>query len=287
MRILLTGSTGFLGQNIVAEAIRQKHQVMTLRHTEIDSCASRLEEFSPEILVHCAWGGVSAADRNNPELQKQNIDMSKKLARMAPYKQIIAIGSQDEYGYLDNIIREDHALSPLSEYAKAKIKVCNDYEAYTKEQGIEFQWIRLFNMYGPGQASNWVIPAVVEKCLSGAPSMQTTLGEQRYAYLYVGDFARAIVSMFGKKEKSGIYNLSASNPVALRDLFNLIKELTSSKIEFEYGALPYRKGQSMMICGDATKFKNAFGDFEKTDLRKGLEQTILNIKNQLFSKASS
>lgn len=287
MRILLTGSTGFLGQNIVAEAIRQKHQVMTLRHTEIDSCASRLEEFSPEILVHCAWGGVSAADRNNPELQKQNIDMSKKLARMAPYKQIIAIGSQDEYGYLDNIIREDHALSPLSEYAKAKIKVCNDYEAYTKEQGIEFQWIRLFNMYGPGQASNWVIPSVVEKCLLGASSMQTTLGEQRYAYLYVGDFARAIVSMFGQKEKSGIFNLSASNPVALRELFNLIKELTSSKIVFEYGALPYRQGQSMMICGDASKFKNAFGDFEKTDLRNGLEQTIQNIKNELFSKASS
>lgn len=274
MKILITGTSGFLGKHIVDEAVKQGHEVLCLRHSEIDTCQEKVNAFAPEILVHCAWGGVSAADRNNPELQAANIEMSKKVVMLYPFKQIIGAGSQDEYGNINEVVDEEHPLSPISEYAKAKISFCNWLKEYSETRNIEWQWIRIFNMYGTGQASNWLIPAIIAKCKKGEKTMDTTKGEQRYAYLNADDFGRAMVSVFGSKGKYGIYNISSSNPKPLRDIFVMIKNLTHSDIEFNFGAMPYRQGQSMMICGNANKFKQAFGEFETVGLEDGIKTLL-------------
>ena len=54
----------------------------------------------------------------------------------------------------------------------------------------------------------------------------------------------------------------------------MIKKLTNSSIKFNYGAIPYRLGQSMMICGNAAKFKHTFGEFENVSLEQGLKFLI-------------
>lgn len=274
MKILITGTSGFLGKHIVDEAIEQGHDVLCLKHSEIDTCQEKVNAFAPEILVHCAWGGVSAADRNNPELQAANIEMSKTVVKLYPFKQIIGAGSQDEYGNINEIVDENHPLQPISEYAKAKISFCNWLMEYAEDKGIEWQWIRIFNMYGSGQASNWLIPAIINKCKNGEKVMQTTKGEQQYAYLNADDFGRAMVSLFGAKGKSGIYNISSSDPMTLRDIFLMIKRLANSDLEFDFGAMPYREGQSMMICGNANKFKQAFGEFETVGLEDGIKALL-------------
>lgn len=278
MKVLVTGSSGFLGKHILDEAIKQGHDVLCLKHSEIDTCQDLVNSFAPEILVHCAWGGTSVANRNNPELQGANVEMSKKVVRLYPFKQIIAAGSQDEYGNINKIVDENCLLNPTSEYAKAKVFFCNWIKKYAEQNGIEWQWIRIFNMYGRGQASSWLIPSIIAKCVNGEKFMQTTKGEQKYAYLNADDFGRAVVSMFGAKEKSGIYNISSSIPIPLHDIFIMIKELTNSDIIFEFGAIPYRTGQSMMICGDSAKFITTFGDFETISLEEGINSLIKSAK---------
>ena len=272
MNVVVTGSTGFLGSHIVAESEKQGHKVFRLKHSDVNQL-NILNSFSPDILIHCGWGGVSAEDRNNPDLQKQNILFSDKVLSLYPFKQVIALGSQDEYGFINEIVNEEHTLKPLSEYAKAKISFCEHLQNFAHAHNITWQWLRIFNMYGTGQAPNWLIPSIIKKCLTGEQKMQTTLGEQQYAYLFADDFARAIVSMFGKNN-SGIYNISSSTPLPLRQIFNQIKQLTDSNIVFEFGAIPYRPNQSMMICGDSSKFMNTFGCFETTEFTIGLQKVI-------------
>ena len=281
MNVVVTGSTGFLGSHIVAESEKQGHKVFRLKHSDVNN-TNIFDDFSPDILVHCGWGGVSAVDRNDPELQKQNVLYSDRVLAIYPFKQVIALGSQDEYGFIDEIVNEDHALKPLSEYAKAKITFCEHLKNFANTHNVIWQWLRIFNMYGTGQSPNWLIPSVIKKCLAGEQEMQTTLGEQQYAYLFADDFARAIVSMFGKNN-SGIYNISSSVPRPLRQIFNQIKKLTDSNISFEFGAIPYRQNQSMMICGDSSKFIDAFGDFETTEFTIGLQKIIDEWKKKCLS----
>lgn len=280
MKIVVTGANGFLGSHIVSEAQKQRHVVFPLKHSAINSSKQLLMDFAPDVLIHCGWGGVSAADRNNPDLQAENVNMSKRVLELYPFKQVIGLGSQDEYGNINSIVSEDFPLHPLSEYAKAKIEFSNYLQNYAESCGMSWQWLRIFNMYGTGQAPNWLIPAIIKKCLNGEQEMDTTLGEQQYAYLFADDFARAVVSLIGKIGENGIYNISSSKPLPLRQIFDKIKVLTGASILFKYGAIPYRPNQSMMICGDSSKFIAAFGKFEQTDFTEGLQKVIKEWKSR-------
>ena len=296
LKIFITGATGFLGYHIANSCIDAGFELLCLKRKSSVSLFSPEQEkiitwvnsddeawekivvdYHPDILIHCAWEGVSAENRNNPQVQCKNIQLSEKLIKLCSYKQIIVLGSQEEYGRIDSVVDENYPLSPITEYAKAKIETCKFLQKYAEEKDIQWLWIRVFTVFGEKQKEDWVIPSMIRKCLNpDEVQMDTTKGDQSYSYLYSADFARAITSTLGKVGNSGIYNISSSTPTKLKDLFSLIKWKTNSKIEFN-PVLPYREYQSMMIMGDSTKFKNTFGDYEKTTLSQGLDCIIQTI----------
>ena len=296
LKIFITGATGFLGYHIANSCIEagfdllclkrkssvslfEPEQENTIRWVNADEEAweKTVVDYQPDILIHCAWEGVSAENRNNPQVQCKNIQLSEKLIKLYPYKQIIVLGSQEEYGRIDSVVDENYPLSPITEYAKAKIETCKILQNYAENKGIQWLWIRVFTVFGEKQKGDWLIPSMIRKCLNPEVlQMDTTKGEQSYSYLYSTDFASAITSTLGKVGNSGIYNISSSTPTKLMDLFSMIKQKTNSKIKFN-PILPYREFQSMMIMGDSSKFKNTFGDYEKTPLNQGLDHVIQTI----------
>jgi nucleoside-diphosphate-sugar epimerase len=298
MKILLTGATGFLGYNIALALQKANNDILCLKRASsvvpftkdeasmmswvnFDDINYReiINSFHPQVLIHAAWIGVSAKDRDAYNLQRQNVEMANEIMCIFPFQQIIMLGSQDEYGYIDSCVSEDYALNPLSAYAKAKIECCNNLMNTAAKTKIEWQWLRIFSVYGLRQAANWVIPATVLKCLRNENFMDTTKGEQSYAFLYSSDLADAIVSVVGSGGNSGIYNLSSQRDIQLKDLFLKIKELTHSSIKFNFGAIDYRPNQSMLIKGDSTKFIRTFGNFEKIGLDEGLKKVVDSYMN--------
>jgi len=297
MKILLTGSTGFLGYNIALALLKANNDILCLKRSSsvipftkdeasmmswvnFDDLNYReiINSFHPQVLIHAAWMGVSARDRDSLDIQKSNVIMTEQMMKVYPYKQIIMLGSQDEYGFINSVVSEAHPLNPISEYAKIKIECCRMLEQYAESHHIVWQWIRVFSIYGLKQGNNWIIPSTIQKCLHGDVSMDTTKGEQAYAYLYASDFADAILSMIDSKSNSGIYNLSSANAIRLKDLFLTIKDLTKSDIYFNFGAVNYRQNQSMLIQGDITKFVRTFGAFEKVNMIEGLNKVIRSYK---------
>ena len=296
MKIFVSGATGYLGYHFVKVAINQGHEVLCLRRptsrslfeAEIENkvkwvvndeeLKSAVIDFQPDVLFHAAWGGVRGAERNNIEIQKDNLVMSHNLFTLYPYKQIIAIGSQAEYGYYNDVISEDHPLKPTMEYAKAKIQCCKDLQHYCEQNNIEWQWIRIFTVFGEKQTGG-LIKLAIEKCLNGEESFDTTPGEQKYSYLYAEDFGKAICNMLGSKGKSGIYNLS--QPQCLKsnkEILESVKTLTKSDIHLNFGAMPYPEGQVMLMDGSVNKFEKAFGAVPYTDFNTALEHTINSFK---------
>ena len=296
MKIFVSGATGYLGYHFVKVAINQGHEVLCLRRpisrslfeSEIENkvkwvvndeeLKSAVIDFQPDVLFHAAWGGVRGADRNNIEIQKENLVMSHNLFTLYPYKQIIAIGSQAEYGYYNDIISEDQTLKPTMEYAKAKIQCCKDLQHYCEQNNIEWQWIRIFTVFGEKQTGG-LIKLAIEKCLNGEESFDTTPGEQKYSYLYAEDFGKAICNMLGSKGKSGIYNLS--QPQCLKsnkEILESVKTLTKSDIHLNFGAMPYPEGQVMLMDGSVNKFEKAFGAVPYSDFNTALEHTINSFK---------
>ena len=298
MKIFVTGATGYLGYHFVNVAISQGHRVLCLRrptsvslfepivekqiqwvnNDDIKKLREIVNAFQPDVLFHAAWGGTRGRERNDAAIQENNIQMSKDLITLYPYQQIIVLGSQAEYGFYFGPVMETDKLKPNTIYGQAKITTCDFLREYCEAHNIEWQWIRLFTLFGENQTGG-LIKIFTEKCLNGEKEFNTTKGLQRYSYMYTFDIAKAICMMIGSKGKSGIYNLSQPNDVYTNQwILTHIKELMHSEIQLNFGAMPYEQNQVMYMDGYVTKFENAFGDIPHTDFEVALGRTIESIK---------
>lgn len=298
MRIFVTGSTGYLGYHFVCAALAQGHKVLCLRRpmsvSLFDSALEtqiqwvnneneillreKVEAFRPEVLFHAAWGGVRGSGRTDEMIQRDNISMSRIIFSLYPYKQIIALGSQAEYGFYNGPVSENEKLNPENWYGKAKVQTSIDLRTYCEKHDIEWQWIRIFTVFGEKQTGG-LIKLVTEKCLNGDKEFDTTDGEQKYSFLYTSDFAQAVCNVLGVTGKSGIYNLSQPDDVySNREILHKIKTVLHSDIHFNFGAIPYQKNQVMYMDGDISRFESAFGSIPRTAFDEALARTVESIK---------
>lgn len=298
MKVFVTGATGYLGYHIVNVLVAEGHKVLCLKRATSKSLfsegvesriqwvlndgnmQSRIAAFQPDVLIHAAWGGVRGAGRDNVEIQQANLELSKTLFEAYPYKQIIGIGSQAEYGYYSNIVGEEHPLNPTMQYAIAKVACQRMLQNYCNGKNIEWQWLRIFTVFGEKQTGG-LVKIAIEKCLDGSTEFDTTLGEQRYSYLYAYDFAKAVISMLGSVHKSGCYNLSQPFGIySNRTILQTIKRLTCSDIRLNFGSIPYAENQVMLMDGHVDKFERAFGLIPCTDFETALENTIIDFQSK-------
>jgi len=280
-KIFITGISGFLGSQIAKLLLNNGHKIIATKRSDSNlwRCEEFIQdiiwintgeknwdlkiiEFKPEIIIHSAWSGVSASERDNWEVQLSNINFTLTLLQVAKkceVKKFIGFGSQAEYGNFSGIIDENYLLKPNSAYASSKIAVSQIINDFCSINCINWYWFRLFSFFGELESNNWFIPTLIDKILK-EQKIDMTPGEQKYAYMYVEDLANLINKIILTNVNSGIYNISSSNAISLVELTNkilgLIKPRTSN---INFGALPYRENQSMHIQGLTLKIEQELG----------------------------
>lgn len=302
MKILLTGATGFLGSHIAEALLANDVNLMITKRSmsSLNNCTSFIDHvqvinsdnpiwisqacsFSPDIIIHSAWTGVLSGNRYDWPVQLSNIDFMNSLLYIAEKSNVskfIALGSQAEYGDFDGIVSENAGLFPVNSYGYVKSMVSRMVGSFCDLRGIDWYWLRVFSVYGERESNQWLIPGLLTNMLDNMAGMDLALGQQRYAYLYVKDFANAVMKVCSGKAPCGVYNLSSSTAIELRVLLEHLRDRLNPAFELRFGALPYRAGQPMLVQGDVSKFVKSFGHFENTPLNAGLEYTITYYKKQ-------
>ena len=87
---------------------------------------------------------------------------------------------------------EEHPLCPHSPYAASKVAADRTCYAHWKTYGTDVRVVRPFNQFGPYQASEKLIPKIIETQLGGEPFPAEDGGTQSRDYLFVQDTARGI-----------------------------------------------------------------------------------------------
>ena len=294
MRAFVTGASGFIGSYIVKALTDDGHDVLCLKRPTsnlegLDEYVDKVKwinntadwktafrNFKPFIIYNLAWNGVTAADRVIWEKQVSNVAMQQELLDLAletGCKKIVGTGSQSEYGDFENKIDENYPLNPKTAYAAVKAGSLIIMKSFCEINNIDWYWFRLFPVFGPHEADNWLIPSLIKNIMT-QDYMDLTPGDQKLAYLYVGECAKAIEMAIYAEGKSGVYNVCSDNPMALKTLVTKIRDKINPNFKLNFGALQYRYGQSMYMEGDTTALRSNIYNLNTSDFDKKLEITI-------------
>ena len=274
MKILVTGSSGFIGQYVLQELSRMNVNIIAIHKSksrtlrffknvkyflkDINDIDERFykEIGSPEMLIHLAWGNLPNYDsehHTNIELPIQMV-FFKKIVSFG-IKNILISGTCFEYGNSKGCLNEQQNLNPLNNYARAKVELLNYLIKLKKDNNFKFTWARLFYMYGNGQnpASLWpqLKKAVEEKKLSFSIS-----GEQLRDYLHVKEVAKIIVKLILKNSEIGVINVCSGKPLKIKDLVETWIADNNWDIKITSGYQPSGKFKPLDFWGNNTKLNS-------------------------------
>ncbi|MBI5680698.1 MAG: GDP-L-fucose synthase [Methanobacterium sp.] len=309
-KFLITGGAGFLG-SFVVERLKEKgvdvNNIKIPRSKEIDlkdmkNCIESVKDIDVVIHLAAKVGGIGFNRENPATLFYDNAIMGIQLmeaARKENVEKFVAIGTVCAYPkYTPVPFKEEDLWNGYPEetnapYGLAKKMLLVQSQAYRAQYGFNSIFLVPVNLYGPMDnfdlESSHVIPALIRKFIDGVKNDKKEIevwgtGEASREFLYVEDAADGIMLATQKYNKPEPVNLGAGFEIKIKDLVELIAELTGFDNEIIWDTSK-PDGQPRRSL-DVSRAKNEFGFEAKVKFEEGLKKTIDWYKNY-FDKSEN
>jgi GDP-L-fucose synthase len=301
MRILVTGASGFLGRQLMAQLARETGD-FTIDDSGDTDLVSPYETYAlmvskrPTLIFHlaAAVGGIGANQKKPGTFFRDNMLMGINVLEAArqirrpleePCK-IVMVGTCCSYPAVCSLpMREEQLWDGYPEptnapYGVAKRALITMAQAYRKEFGSNIVTAIPANLYGPGDnfdlETSHVIPAMIRKFIeardAGSPSVELWGdGSPTREFLYVNDCARMLIKLAKFYNKPEPVNLGTGFMYRITDLADQVRSLTrySGRISWNYEK---PNGQQSRVL-DLTR-AHQLGLSALVSLQEGLELTI-------------
>jgi UDP-glucuronate decarboxylase len=185
-------------------------------------------------------------------------------------------------GYWGNV----NPIGPRACYDEGKRCAETLFFDYHRQHGIEVKVARIFNTYGPRMAPDdgRVVSNFIVHALKGQPITIYGDGAQTRSFCYVDDLIEGFVRLMeSPAELIGPVNLGNPGEFTIRELAELVLELTGSKSKLAY--LPLPQDDPRQRRPDIALAKDRLGWQPGVALREGLLDTILYFDHLLSSAA--
>jgi len=292
-KILVTGASGFVGTHLVKELVKNPEnqvygtvygqgnlltdllpsdRIKSLDLTNAEATLALIKDLQPDLIYHlAALSVVHASLEKAGAFLTSNLLLSFNLldsVRLhAPRCRILAICSANEYGLVDGKdipIDEDTPLRPLNPYAVSK--VAQDLLAlqYSLAYDLDIVRLRPFNHTGPGQTTDFLIPALAKQFVeivrgNKEPKIEVGNTESIRDFSNVSDIVSAYILAAEKCQKGEVYNLGYGAGISVGEIIKLLEQISGVKVEVISHADRVRKADVPVLIADATKFKTLTG----------------------------
>lgn len=301
MRVLVTGASGFIGQALVAHLVVQGHSVIALNRTSArgnalgsipyeerlapkpEDLVDALRGIHPDLVIHAAAPGTRPADRTWQTLTQGCVEYVHQLfdgLAGQPPKRFVLIGSWSEYappaGSEGTLIAESHPLESGNLYGAHKASAYLIAQARAAQLGMEFVSARLFNIFGPGENRDRLVPYCVRRLRAGRP-VDLTSGEQKRDFVFIDDAVDAILRLALRDAApvAPVYNVCSGVGVSVKTLVLTAAEAAGGDLSLlKFGALRQRDDEPMEIAGDPRRLENLTGWAPQTPITTGIKRLV-------------
>ena len=310
MKVLVTGSAGFIGFHVAQSLLKDGHEVVGLDNFN-DYYAVQLKRDRNALLEkHKGYTGNAGDICDYPKLQelfrKQLFDRVCHLAaqpgvrysithpfvyqkfnsdgflnvleacRHHKISRLVYASSSSVYGGNRRLpFREtDSVDAPISLYAATKKSNELMAHVYSHLYGIQAIGLRLFTVYGPWYRPDMAMWLFTEAILRGKPIQVFNRGDQRRDFTYIDDIVGGICkALFADGlERYDVFNLGNHRAENLMDMINILAEALGVKPVMEL--LPMQPGDVMETYADITKAQQQLKFHPHTALAEGIPEFV-------------
>jgi len=297
MKILLTGSNGMVGKNILESPLSSQFDFISPSSSELnlldkENVSRFMKEHSPDMVIHAAGivGGIQANIANPVKFLVDNMQMGLNIlteARDSGVQRFMNMSSSCMYPRdAQNPLSEDlilkGELEPTNEgYALAKIastRLC-EY-IHREDEGFLYKTVIPCNLYGRHDKfdpnHSHMIPSVIRKIHEAKEQGKEVIdiwgdGLARREFMYAGDLADFVFYAISKfEEMPQNINVGLGHDYTINEYYQTIADIIGYGGEFAHD-LSKPVGMKQKLIDD-TRLKE-FGWKYKTPLKDGIEKT--------------
>lgn len=286
MRMLVLGSSGFVGSYVSEELNNSGHTVLNgidektgkrVDLTDLAAINSYFIKTIPEVIINCS-GVIDATGDFEDNIRFTNNILKASKDTGLTISNVIITGSAGEYGEVENLpVTENTPLKATSPYALSKIREEQNAIEFSETNNIPVTILRVFNPIGIGMRDRFLVPGFLRQIREYKQGKRDHIEVSRLDsprdYIDARDVACAFRLVAEGRPKHRVYNIGSGKQTTNGEVLDLlIKNVKLSSrpkvIETSDAAEPQLASQA-----DTSRIKGEFGWEPKIRL----EQTIKDI----------
>jgi UDP-glucose 4-epimerase len=277
-RILVTGNSGFVGRNLIGELEKHNVQIITLTDHEGHRIDVRdwqkIKEIDDiDVVYHLAARTYVPFSFENPrETYEVNVLGTLNLLELCRLREVekMVFVSSYVYGqprYLP--IDENHPVQPTNPYMKSKVLGEELCRAYNIDFGVKCIILRPFNIYGPSQNGDFLIPFITSQLQTGKIELKDS--EPKRDYIYVSDLISALIEAGKFNGDFEIFNMGYGKSYSVKEIVDRIVKLYGKDIKIKYKE-ERRKNEIMDVVADIGNARAKLGWEPRVSFEEGLKR---------------
>lgn len=275
MRVLVTGAAGFVGHWLIEYLNSRGDEVIGL-DAEVDvrvagALTDAIVEVAPDGICHlAAQASVPASWADQEETYRVNtlgtVHLLEAALACPTRPRVLMVSSSEVYGRVgpaDLPLREEHPFAPVSPYAASKAAAELACLQAWLGAGLEVVRVRPFNHTGPGQRTDFVVPAlaqqVADAARAGADELRTGNLDARRDLTDVRDVVRAYRELLEAGAPGEVYNVCRGQSVSIREVADRLVSLAGVDIPIVIDPERVRPVDIPEMRGDPSRLEKATG----------------------------